>query len=85
MTAENEARDFAQRVINDPAYRQSVMDRARAGTLPPEIEELVWHYALEPVRRPSNEQRSGAPRRLFVVKRQTDTAWAGTEARETER
>jgi hypothetical protein len=36
---------FAQSIINDPAYRQSVIARAQAGTLPPAVEEMLWELA----------------------------------------
>lgn len=38
-------RTFAQRILADPAYRQSLIDRAKAGTLPPDVEELIWSIA----------------------------------------
>jgi hypothetical protein len=33
--------DFARTVIEDPAYRESVIARAKAGTLPVEVEMLL--------------------------------------------
>jgi hypothetical protein len=38
-------RTFAQQLIFDPAYKQSVIDRAKAGTLSPDLEELIWSIA----------------------------------------
>lgn len=37
--------EFAQAVVNDPAYRESVVSRAAAGTLPVEIEMLLLETA----------------------------------------
>lgn len=39
------ARAFARRIIKDPAYRQSVVMRANAGTLSPDLESLLWEIA----------------------------------------
>lgn len=38
-------RTFAQQILADPLYRQSLVDRAKAGTLPPDVEELIWSIA----------------------------------------
>ncbi len=38
-------RDFAQSVVNDPQYRESVMARAREGTLPEEVELFLLEMA----------------------------------------
>lgn len=38
-------RAFAQQIVTDPVYRQSLLDRAKAGTLPPDVEELIWSIA----------------------------------------
>jgi hypothetical protein len=43
--ATKEARDFCQRLVSDPEYRQSLETRLRAGTLAPALESLVWAYA----------------------------------------
>jgi hypothetical protein len=37
--------EFAQSVIEDPAYRESVVARARAGTLPESVELLLLEMA----------------------------------------
>jgi hypothetical protein len=38
-------REFAQQVIEDPAYRETVRARALAGTLPPDLETFIWEVA----------------------------------------
>jgi hypothetical protein len=38
-------RTFARQIVTDPLYRQSIIDRAKAGTLPPDVEELIWSIA----------------------------------------
>ena len=43
--AKTEAADFARLIVDDPDYRQNLMARARAGTLPPAVETLLWYYA----------------------------------------
>lgn len=35
-------REFAESIINDPAYRETVRQRAHAGTLPPDVESMLW-------------------------------------------
>jgi hypothetical protein len=47
----NEAKNFALRVCRDPDYQESVMTRARAGTLG-SMEQVIWAYAYgKPVER----------------------------------
>ena len=48
--ARQKAMEFLQRLAADEQYQESLMRRAREGTLAPEIEELVLHYALNPPR-----------------------------------
>lgn len=38
-------RQFAQSIIDDPAYRETVKTRAQAGTLPPEVEMFLLEMA----------------------------------------
>jgi hypothetical protein len=38
-------RQFAQQLIEDPAYRDTVRTRAIAGTLPPDLETFIWEVA----------------------------------------
>jgi hypothetical protein len=38
-------RQFAQQLIDDPAYRETVRTRALAGTLPPDLETFIWEVA----------------------------------------
>jgi hypothetical protein len=38
-------RQFAQNIIDDPAYRETVRTRALAGTLPPDLETFIWEVA----------------------------------------
>jgi len=40
-----EAKTFCQEVLRSEEYRNSVKTRARSGTLPPQVEVLLWHYA----------------------------------------
>jgi hypothetical protein len=56
------ARAFARSIVESDEYRASVRERARLGTLPAEVEELLWHYALdEPVQRQGAKQGPVAP------------------------
>ncbi len=38
-------RDFAQSIVDDPQYRDTITARARAGTLPEEIELFLLEMA----------------------------------------
>ena len=38
-------REFAESIVNDPQYRDTVRARANAGTLPPDIELFVLELA----------------------------------------
>jgi hypothetical protein len=40
-----EAEAAARLVVEDPAYRKTLIDRARACELPPAVETMLWHYA----------------------------------------
>jgi hypothetical protein len=40
-----EARAAAALIVDDPAYREMLMKKARAGILQPAIESLMWHYS----------------------------------------
>jgi hypothetical protein len=44
--ATRQAREFAQMIISSPAYQSSLVARIRSGTLPPAIEQMLWHYAF---------------------------------------
>ena len=44
--AQASALQIASFVIQDPLYRKNLIVRARAGTLPPNIEMMLWHYIL---------------------------------------
>ena len=48
-----EARAVCAKIVNDPAYRKTLTQRARAGTLAPATEAMLWHYAF------------GKPKELF--------------------
>ena len=37
--------EFAKSILEDPAYRQSIVARAAAGTLSEELEILIWDLA----------------------------------------
>lgn len=54
-------RTFAQQILADPRYRQSLIDRARGGTLPPDVEELIWSIA--DLRVPLDRPPSPRPRK----------------------
>ncbi len=32
-------------IVDDSHYRKKLLARARAGTLPPAVECMLWHYA----------------------------------------
>ena len=40
-------KEFALSITNDPAYRETVVTRARAGTLPGEIELFLWELGAD--------------------------------------
>lgn len=53
--------EFARTVIEDPAYRESIVARAKAGTLPEAIELfLLEEFQLADGRLPASVARSGA-------------------------
>lgn len=41
----SEARDFALQIVRSPEYRASLLNRVKAGTLPANIEAMLWAYA----------------------------------------
>ena len=48
----SEAAKFAQRIIDDPAYLDNLLLRARSGVLPAGLEALLWYYKFgKPVHR----------------------------------
>ena len=40
-----EVRAACVAIVDDPQYRKKLLARARAGTLPPAVECMLWHYA----------------------------------------
>jgi hypothetical protein len=40
-----EAKTFCQEILRSEEYKHSVRMRAKAGTLPAQVEVLLWHYA----------------------------------------
>ncbi len=40
-----EVRAACVAIVDDAAYRRKLLARARAGTLPPAVECMLWHYA----------------------------------------
>ena len=40
-----EAREAASEIVDNPAYRAKLVERALAGKLPPQIEAMLWAYA----------------------------------------
>jgi hypothetical protein len=43
-TVSKEAREFAARILDSREYRESLVRRIKAGTLPSNIEALLYHY-----------------------------------------
>ena len=41
-----EARTVCAAILDDPTYRTNLTARARAGTLAPAVEAMLWHYAF---------------------------------------
>ena len=41
-----EARAICAAILDDPTYRTNLTARARAGTLAPAVEAMLWHYAF---------------------------------------
>ena len=60
----SEAQEFAAKIIDDPAYRKTLRDRAGAGTLPPAIETLLWYYRFG---KPVNRVEVGTPDSLDLT------------------
>jgi hypothetical protein len=47
-----EVRKAASALVEDGEYRAELLERLRAGTLPPAVEVMLWHYAYgRPVER----------------------------------
>jgi len=61
---------FARAVIDDPAYRQSIVTRAAAGTLPEELELFIWDMAS--TRMPLGRERKATPSPLLAFHPQTE-------------
>jgi hypothetical protein len=61
---------FAQQIIDDPLYRETITARAQAGTLPPDVELFLLESADGRV--PLADVRSVSPQsRTFAVVRPT--------------
>jgi len=41
-----EAKAVCAAILDDPTYRTNLTARARAGTLAPAVEVMLWHYAF---------------------------------------
>ena len=41
-----EARGVCAAILDDPTYRTNLTRRARAGTLAPAVEAMLWHYTF---------------------------------------
>lgn len=41
----SEAQQFARGILQSDDYRNSLKSRAKTGTLPPQVETMLWHYA----------------------------------------
>jgi hypothetical protein len=73
------ARAFARSIVESEDYRASVRERAKAGTLPAEVEELLWHFAIdEPIRRQAAPAAPVAKPRLALVPSCHDRALGGS-------
>ncbi len=46
MKTMTKAVDLPEAIINDYAYRKQLLVRARSGTLPANIEAMLWYYVL---------------------------------------
>jgi hypothetical protein len=46
MAKAGDAKRYCDAIINDPQYRANLMNRARAGTLPPQIEALLFYFSF---------------------------------------
>lgn len=40
-----EAKQFCASIVDGHAYRQRLQERALEGSLPPALEQMIWHYA----------------------------------------
>jgi len=54
-----EAREAASEIVDNPAYRAKLLDRALRGKLPPPVEALLWHYS------------KGVPKQVLDVNQRT--------------
>jgi hypothetical protein len=64
-------REFAKAVIDDPEYRSTVVARAHAGTLPPDVEALLIEMAdgrLSPLSAECVPTSTQNPRTLALVR-----------------
>ena len=43
--ATTEVKAICAAIVDDPAYRKTLVARAKAGELPPALEAMLWHYA----------------------------------------
>ena len=62
-----EAREAAGQIVDNPAYRMNLMDRAINGRLPPQVEVLLWHYA------------KGVPKQTLDINNRVDVSQMSTE------
>jgi hypothetical protein len=56
-------RKFAARLIDSPQYQRSIIERAKAGTLAPSVERMLWrigHPVIVLPRRREPAQRKDA-------------------------
>ena len=58
--------EFAESVVNDPRYRETVRTRAFSGTLPPDVESLLLEMCEQ--RRPMTADRPLQSRTLALVR-----------------
>lgn len=63
-----EVRAAAAAIVDDPEYRKNLAVRAKAGTLAPQIECLLWHYAKgKPVERFEHSGPDGKELKQVIV------------------
>jgi len=63
----NQAREAAARILDSAEYLLSLKTRANAGTLPPPVEILLWHY------------RYGKPKDQIVISQEENLTELTTE------
>ena len=69
-----EAEAAARLVVEDPAYRKTLIDRARACELPPAVETMLWQYAHgKPIERVEHSGVVGIAEVVGAIPRKPET------------